>query len=124
MPQALHEDLVFLGHSRNLGEGLRYRFACLLVEIEEKIVEEGKLVMDRHVGFADLLVKLFQCAVGLRRVNLCCKRKRLDIARKVPKPVHTLRNAHRPQNAINEEDSIEAFATSLNVVLDISIIRV
>lgn len=125
IPQALHEDFVLLGHSRCLYKGLRDALVFRgLVKIEEDVVENGVLVMHRHVGFADLLVQLLQRIVGLGRVDLSCEGEisKCDGIAYMSEP--TLGDSHCPQNTVDEECAIEAFATSLDVGLGLAIVWV
>jgi hypothetical protein len=70
VPQALHEDLVLLGHPRGvhkcLGNVLPFRH---LIKVEKNVVEEREFVVRRHVGIADLLVQLLQSVVGFGGVD-------------------------------------------------------
>lgn len=70
-PQALHQNLIVFGHARSSSKVLRGQNAGIcLVEIQEKVVEKGEFVVQRHAGIADLLVELSQGIIRLWRVEL------------------------------------------------------
>lgn len=60
VPEPLHERLVFIGHrepaSEDIGEAGTGLCAEMLVEVEEEVVEDGKLLVDGGLAVADLLV--------------------------------------------------------------------
>lgn len=60
VPKSLHKGFVFLRYceprSEYVGEAGAGMCAKVLVEVEQQVVEDGELLVDRGVAVADLLV--------------------------------------------------------------------